>query len=180
MSDNLPEVGARIRVTHTQIPPAPDVFEGVVADHDPLTGCVQLTDGTVVAVVSGEAWTITVEVITPSEPEVGEFVACGGDGNPLPFFRRWSEGWMKVDGNTCDYTTWPEICALSQERWGRMPAKLVTAHQLTDLLALRDAAIAWAERITDPIGAWGDDTDRALLDAAVVLGAKYAHGEAAS
>ena len=61
-----------------------------------------------------------------------------------------------------------------------MPAKLITARQLGDLFTLRDAAIAWAERITDPIGMWGDDTDRALLDAAVALGAKYAHDEAAT
>lgn len=50
-------------------------------------------------------------------------------------------------------------------------AKVLAA--IAALSTLRDAAIAWAERITDPIGIWGDDTDQALLDAAVALGAKY-------
>lgn len=59
----------------------------------------------------------------PEEPPVGTFVACGADGNLLPFYRRWDEGWSQVGGGVS--STWSGICDESQERAERWPVVMV-------------------------------------------------------
>ena len=62
----------------------------------------------------------------PPEPHVGAFVACGGDGNLLPFFRRWSEGWSVVsrDPQFSDVDSWAGVVAVARERAKRDPVLL--------------------------------------------------------
>jgi hypothetical protein len=72
-----------------------------------------------------------VEPPLPDEPPVGSFVAAGTNGNLLPLYRRWREGWMAVE--SLEDATWPEICAESQERAGRSPVRLVPAPEPVEL-----------------------------------------------
>lgn len=61
----------------------------------------------------------------PPEPAVGEFVACGTDGNPLPFFRRWAEGWSAVSRDPqFQVDSWSDVVDIARERAGRDPLLL--------------------------------------------------------
>lgn len=108
-STAIPAEGSRIRVTHTQ---TPQVFEGVVAGYDPLTGCVRLTDGQVVAVESGDHWTITVEVIDPALPEEPREGALRR-GNTGDLWRRRADGWYLMVSSELSKprkpTTWADL-----------------------------------------------------------------------
>jgi hypothetical protein len=66
-----------------------------------------------------------IPVADPPEPAVGEFVATGTDGNLLPFYRRWSEGWFEVGGADQVTWTWAEICAQSRDKADRRPVRLI-------------------------------------------------------
>lgn len=155
--NEMPRVGAKIRVT--VIHPDGETVEasGPLIDicrySDDSVTWLRLPGGLLFAVEDGDS-AVTVEELEPpkpalpAEPGFGLFVACGGDGNLLPFFRRWHEGWLRVDGDSSDYTTWPEICALSRERAGRDPVLLVPAPDLADMVILwRSDAAAYCDRV---------------------------------
>jgi hypothetical protein len=110
----------------------------------------------------------------PPEPRNGRSGQALTDGSTvwLRSFRGWFDGFdieadIKVLSWEQLYTRHPKI------------KPLVEQAELADLFTLRDAAIAWVEKISDPVNLWGDDTDRALIDAAILLGAKYTPAVAA-
>lgn len=74
-----------------------------------------------------DEWTEPAPPPLPPEPAVGEFVACGGDGNLLPFFRHWSEGWSVVsrDPVFAEVQSWAGVVAVARERAKRDPVRLV-------------------------------------------------------
>lgn len=88
-------------------------------------------------------WTEPVPPPLPPEPPVGSFVACGADGNLLPFFRRWDEGWALVgDAIVSRGQSWGRVVAESHARAGRDPVLLVPAPEPDDD---KPSAEDWAE-----------------------------------
>jgi hypothetical protein len=106
----------------------------------------------------------------PVEPTHPHSLVHIGSGQCVRVFRRTladrAERWAE-QGTEEDWLTWPDVCKLGD------PVTLIAEPTLRQLEALAVAAKAWVASIKDPIGVWGDDTDQALLDAAVALGATY-------
>lgn len=63
----------------------------------------------------------------PPQPEYGEFVACGTDGNLLPIYRRWMDpdGWSDVSDRNSHSVPWAQVCEVSQNRAYRNPIRLI-------------------------------------------------------
>lgn len=95
------------------------------------------------------------------EPAAGSLVEI----DDRIFWHRHQGEWQDVGNHAI--RTWAALCAHGD------PVLLVAEPKLRKLEAVADAAKAWVESIKDPLNVWGDDQDRALLDAAVALGAEY-------